>query len=204
MSAKERWAARMAARATEEMRDQGLLAAKKGLMYTTVGDDGLVSDAALREAKIPLSSRAEVQTRIDALWQDMSSALAQRIQADERRNTPGGTVRYYRVSADPEHGEASLEKFRAAVAARFGKASAGVLIDGMGKQFARFGRSDIRISFADVRDNDGRREQEVTYELVDPNSGKGVGGGSFVEASQLRAIFGSGFDQVEPSGNVSK
>jgi hypothetical protein len=197
-SADERKAARMAIKATNDMREMGLLAAKKGITYSLVAANGQVTGQSLDMAGIPRRRSAEVQELIDSLWKDVSNELSKRVEPDAKLSDASRGVAAFKIPSDKIYADARLFQFKQDLQRRFGNKEGEILFDGLGStnQFGGFGKQDLSVKFIDAPYSDGRIVRQVEFCGRDPETGREITGGKFVAETYLYQYFGTVFDAV--------
>lgn len=201
MSEKERKVAQMAKRATEEMRESGYLAPKPGKNYTLTNDEGEITTAAMQEAGLDLTRKAEVKAVVDHLWEDMSSEMAKRMVFDEGASKVDQGIRVYKIPADRQFANIRLNQFKEELKMHFGGSESQILFDGLGRtnHFGWFGKWDLTIKFTDANPADSGFIKQVEFSGKDPKTGRVISGGKFAQQGNfLRNYFGSIFDHLDP------
>lgn len=193
------FAEKLAIQRTNALREAGIVSKGIGDDLALIGTDGKVAEQLLDQLGIPLDKKDRIQQAVDDLWEKSSNNLQSLVVFDDDESPVDGSVRVYKIPANPHAAEIALHEFQLDLASEFGNTTAMRLLEGVDRPLylGYFGRHDVRVAFSTVLYNDGSENRVVEYTSTDPKTGTQVVRSSFKESEFLHSYLGTVFNEIE-------
>ncbi len=189
---------RMAREKTEEMREAGMLAKKNAPNYVLIGEDGRITQQAIRQAGINHSEAQAIQKLLDGYWDEVSVRLAATTRLDENSSRPDEGVFAYDIPALPDGGAEYVSKIEQGIRKIAGISAGNILLDAFQPNtvLCGFGKYDVHVEVTKGSEGEGSKPISAKFSFVYPPTSQVVSRGQ-VAREYFYEKFGSIFDELE-------
>lgn len=189
--------ARMAQEKTEEMREAGMLAKKNAPNYLLIGEDGRITQQAMREAGITPTEADAIQRIFDDKWKEVSKRLSANVRLDESASDPERGMFAYNIPALPDGGSDYITQIENEIKKIAGATPGRILIDAFSPNsyLCGFGKYDVRVELYLHGENGRNNSPTAKYWFTYPKTSQVVRGGN-VSQERFHEHFGFVLDNL--------
>lgn len=194
---KNRKLAKLSQERTEAQREVGILAKKNAPNYLLIGEDGKITQQALRASGISTTEANAIQMILDKKWKEVSQELSKAAQLDTGASDIDKGIFAYNIPALPDGGAENVSQLEKSIKGAVGPLIGGQLIDAFSpnQYLCGFGKYDVRVviypTSQDGRNNLPTAEYSFTY----PESSQVVRRGE-VTSEKFHQVFGFVLDNL--------
>lgn len=179
----------------ENLRELGIIAPENAPDFVLVGEDGQLTNEAIRRANLSSSQAGEVQRSVDRALDKVSEIVAKSAAYDDVASDPEKGVFRFKVPSFPEAGEVVINQLKADLSSAAGD-SAHLLIASFQPSIYVLGFGKYEGDITILTNPQGGESQELraTFVFRDPATGAMIRRGETTQAF-FKKYFGSGLEK---------
>jgi hypothetical protein len=189
--------AKLARERTEAQREAGILARKNAPNYLLIGDDGKLTQQALRESGISPLEANRIQMIFDKKWKEVSLALSMAAQLDKEASDFDNGIYAYNIPALPDGGAENVSQIEKGIKELVGPSISSQLIDAFSpnQYLCGFGKYDVKIVIYPTSQDGKNNIPTAEYSFTHPASSQVVRRGR-VTQEKFHQLFGFVIDNL--------